>query len=166
MVVGTIYLQRNGWIFLDHSHWGDELQSSIGRQDPNLAELFEWGESWLIPTWSPPSGKDKQYARGSLLDLDNRVMVKVVVTDKPNALISLVVHGSGVTSMLVARKAVLGTVMIRKVGMCNLPAYVLAQTNRSGTLCVGVPLENEASESETRSLSDTQSFSLDLCCPF
>lgn len=80
-------------------------------------------------------------------------MVKVIVTDKPNALISLAVHGSGVTSMLVVRKADLGTAVVRKVGMCNLPAYVLAQTNHSGTLCVRMPTAVRPDRSRTRNLS-------------
>ncbi len=68
-------------------------------------------------------------------------MVKVLVSDKPNALIALAIHGSGVTSMLVNRTNNLRSI-VGKVGMCNVPPYVLAQTIRSGTLCIGIPSVN------------------------
>ncbi|KAK0204541.1 hypothetical protein DFS33DRAFT_1321036, partial [Desarmillaria ectypa] len=131
MVVGTIYLQRDGWIFLDDSIWGHETQRRIGLQDPKLGELIEWGDRQLIPNWNPPGKKEErqtkeeQRTNGTLLDLNNGVMVKVYVSDKPNALIALAIHGSGVTEDLEG--------VVRKVGMCN--------TVRSGTLCIGVPSE-------------------------
>ncbi|PBL04046.1 hypothetical protein ARMGADRAFT_911321 [Armillaria gallica] len=138
MVVGTIYLQRDGWILLNDSLWGYGPQQHLGIQDPNLAELIEWGDRQLIPNWNPPGEEEKQWANGTLLDLNSRVMVKIFVSDKPNALIALAIHGSGVTSMLVNRSDNLGSI-VSKVGMCNVPPYVLAQTIRSGTLCIGIP---------------------------
>ncbi|KAK0216876.1 hypothetical protein IW262DRAFT_1256726, partial [Armillaria fumosa] len=72
---------------------------------------------------------------GTLVDLNSRVMVKVVVTGKPTVMIILAIHGSGVTSMLVDRKEELHE-PVRKVGICNVPTYVLAQTVHSGTICV------------------------------
>ncbi|PBL03966.1 hypothetical protein ARMGADRAFT_39141 [Armillaria gallica] len=161
MAVGTIYLQRDGWIFLEDGIWGHDPQRRLGAQDPKLAELIEWGDRQLIPNWNPPGEKVKEGANGTLLDLNNGVIVKVFVSDKPNALIALAIHGSGVTSMLVDRKEDLD-VVVGKVGMCNVPPYVLAQTIRSGTLCVGVPSEN--TERENLSLSETRSFFMDLCC--
>ncbi|KAK0213893.1 hypothetical protein IW262DRAFT_1251732, partial [Armillaria fumosa] len=133
MAVGTIYLQRDGWIFLEDDTWGHDPQRCLGVQDPKLAELLEWGDRQLIPNWNPPGGKVKEGTNGTLLDLNNRVMVKVFVSDKPNALIALAIHGSGVTSMLVDRREDLESI-VSKVGMCNVPPYVLAQTIRSGTL--------------------------------
>ncbi|KAK0204519.1 hypothetical protein DFS33DRAFT_1320859, partial [Desarmillaria ectypa] len=58
MVVGTIYLQHDGWIFLDDSLWGYEPQQRLGMQDPKFAELIEWGDRQLIPNWSPPGNKE------------------------------------------------------------------------------------------------------------
>ncbi|KAK0449881.1 hypothetical protein EV421DRAFT_1289551 [Armillaria borealis] len=161
MAVGTIYLQRDGWIFLDDSIWGHDTQQRLGVQDPKLAELIEWGDRQLIPNWNPPGEKVKERTNGTLLDLNNGVTVKVFVSDKPNALIALAIHGSGVTSMLVDRKEDLDDV-VGKVGMCNVPPYVLAQTVRSGTLCIGIPSEN--TERDNLSLSETRSFFMDLCC--
>ncbi|SJK99740.1 uncharacterized protein ARMOST_03051 [Armillaria ostoyae] len=138
MVVGTIYLQRDGWILLNDSLWGYGPQQHLGIQDPKLTELIEWGDRQLIPNWNPPGEEEEQWANGTLLDLNSRVMVKVFVSDKPNALIALAIHGSGVTSMLVNRSDNLGSI-VSKVGMCNVPPYVLAQTIRSGTLCIGIP---------------------------
>ncbi|KAK0213953.1 hypothetical protein IW262DRAFT_1407651 [Armillaria fumosa] len=142
MVVGTIYLRRDGWIFLDKNDWGIEPQVNLGAQDPDFAKLFEWGHNQLIPIWSPPKKQDERW-NGSLLDLKNRVFVKVFVTNKPDASISLAIHGSGVTSILVGQKVDPDSVILEKVGMCNLPAYALAEMIHSGTLCVGAPLENE-----------------------
>ncbi|KAK0434357.1 hypothetical protein EV421DRAFT_1992531, partial [Armillaria borealis] len=147
MAVGTIYLQRDGWIFLDAIHWGCDPQQQLGKQDPKLAKLAEWGDRQLVPNWRQPDEKEQQPSNGSLVDLKNRVTVKVIVRDRPNALVVLAIHGSGVTSMLVNRKDDLDGVMLGKVGMCNVPPYVLAKTVRSGMLCIGVPLE-EQEESE------------------
>ncbi|KAK0222257.1 hypothetical protein IW262DRAFT_1482368 [Armillaria fumosa] len=147
MVVGTIYLQRDGWIFLYDSIWGSDPQHRLGMQDPKLAELIEWGDRQLIPNWSQPDDAEKKRATGTLLDLKNRVMIKVVVSDepdiasnKPNALIALAIHGSGVTFML-ANRTDNPNDIVRKVGMCNVPPYILAQTVRSGTVCIGIPAE-------------------------
>ncbi|PBK66135.1 hypothetical protein ARMSODRAFT_370554 [Armillaria solidipes] len=139
MLVGTIYLERDGWIFLSDKVWGHAPQQSLGEQDPKLAKLIKWGKRQLIPSWSL---SDEKESNGTLVDLNSRVMVKVVVTGKPNAMIILAIHGSGVTSMLVDRKEELHE-LVRKVGMCNVPPYVLAQTVRSGTICVGVSSENK-----------------------
>ncbi|KAK0218366.1 hypothetical protein EDD85DRAFT_867419 [Armillaria nabsnona] len=78
-------------------------------------------------------------------------MVKVFVSDKPNALIALVIHGSGVTSMLANRSYNLGSI-VSKVGKCNVPSYVLVQTIRSGTLCIEIPSVNK--ERDTISFSE------------
>lgn len=140
-------VQRDGWIFLYHSIWGSEPQRRLGMQDPKLAELVEWGDRQLIPNWSQPDDAEKKRAAGTLLDLKNRVMMKVVVSDepdltlnKPNALIALAIHGSGVTFML-ANRTDNPNDIVRKVGMCNVPPYILAQTVRSGTVCIGIPAE-------------------------
>ncbi|KAK0437771.1 uncharacterized protein EV420DRAFT_1278061 [Desarmillaria tabescens] len=139
MLVGTIYLQRDGWIFLSDKVWGRAPQQRLGEQDPKLAKLITWGKRQLIPSWS---FSDEKPSNGTLVDLNSRVMVKVLVTDIPNAMIILAIHGSGVTSMLVDRKEELHE-FVRKVGMCNVPPYVLAQTVRSGTICVGIPSDKK-----------------------
>ncbi|KAK0204538.1 hypothetical protein DFS33DRAFT_1321002, partial [Desarmillaria ectypa] len=126
--------------------WGHEPQRRIGLQDPKLEELVEWGDRQLIPNWGP----EGQRTNGTLLDLNNGVMVKVFVSEKPNALIALAIHGSGVTSMLVNRTENLADI-VRKVGMCNVPPYVLAETVRSGTI-------------DNISLLETRAFFSDLCC--
>ncbi len=57
MAIGTIYLQRDGWIFLDDNLWGYEPQHRLGAQDPKLAELIEWGDRQLIPNWESAQGE-------------------------------------------------------------------------------------------------------------
>ncbi|KAJ7197763.1 hypothetical protein GGX14DRAFT_374710 [Mycena pura] len=47
LLVGTMYLDRNGWVFLEDEVWGDELESKLGEQDNNLRKLTYWGVSSL-----------------------------------------------------------------------------------------------------------------------
>ncbi|KAK0204525.1 hypothetical protein DFS33DRAFT_1224776, partial [Desarmillaria ectypa] len=116
MVVGTIYLQCDGWTFLNDSIWGHEPQQCLGVQDPKLVELIKWGDLQLILNWNLPTN-------GTLLDFSG-VMVKVLVSDEPNASIALAIHGSGVTSMLMNQTDNLDNIA-NKVSMCNVPLYVL-----------------------------------------
>ncbi|KAJ7166876.1 hypothetical protein C8R46DRAFT_899297 [Mycena filopes] len=43
LLVSTMYLEREGWIFLDDLEWGDDLEVKLGEQDPNLRTLTRWG---------------------------------------------------------------------------------------------------------------------------
>jgi hypothetical protein len=43
LLVGTMYLERYGWAFLDDSRWGDNLEASLGDQDNHLRTLIHWG---------------------------------------------------------------------------------------------------------------------------
>jgi len=56
-------------------------------------------------------------------------------------MVVLAVHGTGVTCMLLNRPDGAEKVA-EKVGMVNLPPYILAQTEKCGSLRIGV-LENE-----------------------
>ena len=82
----------------------------------------------------------------SLVDLEHSVLVNTIVLDPPNggqranAVVPLAVHGCGITSLLVRR---VGTAA-HKVGMVNMPPYVLVQGNESATLRVGAELEYDA----------------------
>ncbi|KAJ7480348.1 hypothetical protein B0H11DRAFT_1661310, partial [Mycena galericulata] len=91
----------------------------------------------LVPEWEAP-GKRPSFS-GKLVDLGNRVYVDVIVVSRPNAVIPLAIHGSGLTCMLVDRadgRAKAPAFFAKKVGMCNIPPYALAQTIRAGTVCI------------------------------
>ncbi|KAJ6548667.1 hypothetical protein B0H19DRAFT_952560 [Mycena capillaripes] len=51
LLVGTMYLERDGWIFLEDKRWGDfeKLKVKLGEQDNNLRELKHWG-SFSLPS--------------------------------------------------------------------------------------------------------------------
>ncbi|KAJ7728510.1 hypothetical protein B0H16DRAFT_1330894 [Mycena metata] len=43
LLAGTMYLEREGWVFLEDSLWGDKLEAKLGEQDHNLRTLTLWG---------------------------------------------------------------------------------------------------------------------------
>jgi hypothetical protein len=45
LLVGTMYLEREGWIFLEEELWGDfeKLRVKLGDLDDNLRSLRHWG---------------------------------------------------------------------------------------------------------------------------
>ncbi|KAJ6494232.1 hypothetical protein C8R45DRAFT_900282 [Mycena sanguinolenta] len=43
LIVGTMYLERDGWVFLEDSMWGDKLEAKLGELDNNLRKLTHWG---------------------------------------------------------------------------------------------------------------------------
>ncbi|KAJ6494244.1 hypothetical protein C8R45DRAFT_824340 [Mycena sanguinolenta] len=53
LLVGTMYLERNGWVFLEDALWGDKLETKLGEQDNNLRELTHWRSSILVQFVSP-----------------------------------------------------------------------------------------------------------------
>jgi hypothetical protein len=57
-------------------------------------------------------------------------------------MVPLAIHGSGVTCMLLERpedSEKEPNIIAQKVGMCNVPPYIFAQTVKSGTIYVGNP---------------------------
>jgi hypothetical protein len=46
ILVGTMFLERKGWIFLLDSEWGDlkTMQAKLGHQDSHLGKLTSWGK--------------------------------------------------------------------------------------------------------------------------
>ncbi|KAJ7207324.1 hypothetical protein B0H12DRAFT_1195620 [Mycena haematopus] len=141
LLAGTMYLERQGWVFLDDDLWGDKLEAKLGEQDNNLRKLTNWGDRQLVPQWEMPKHRPDRFT-GKLVDLRSRVYVDAIVVSRPNAMIPLAIHGSGVTCMLLERDE--GSekepnIVARKVGMCNVPPYIFAQTVKSGTVYVGNP---------------------------
>ncbi|KAF7369881.1 HET domain-containing protein [Mycena sanguinolenta] len=139
LLIGTMYLVRDGWVFLEDSLWGDKLEAKLGEQDNNLRKLTHWGDRQLVPKWEVPGVRPSFTAR--LVDLRSKVCVQTIVVSRPNAMIPLAIHGSGVTCMLLDRaedSKVEINLTAQKVGMCNVPPYIFSQTVKSGTTYVGV----------------------------
>ncbi|KAK7029466.1 hypothetical protein VNI00_014499 [Paramarasmius palmivorus] len=144
LTIGTMYLERSGWVFLSEKKWNDgskgdavwgsQPEKLLGQLDRSLdGRIVEWGEKQMAPRWDVPCS---QYMRGHLIDMRNGIKVRVVVAKKPNAMVVLAVHGCGVTYMLLNRSDDANDVA-EKVGLANLPPFTLAGTDRSGSVRVG-----------------------------
>ncbi|GJJ08047.1 hypothetical protein Clacol_002254 [Clathrus columnatus] len=146
LAASTIYVVREGWVYLDTTGWNDQAVDKLKDQDPNFAPFTTWGDEQLCPKWDPPSQDYKnhkkksksnpRYQHGFLVDLKSKVIVSVTVIDRPNSLIVLALHGCGITCMLLNRPAEPNAIAA-KVGMANVPPYVLAQSVEAGTVYVG-----------------------------
>ncbi|KAJ6626139.1 hypothetical protein B0H10DRAFT_1999182 [Mycena sp. CBHHK59/15] len=144
LLASTMYLERDGWVFLYDSEWGNNVAERLAEQDNNLRSMVHWGSRQMMPEWEAP--RQRASFRGKLVDLRSRVYLDTIVVGRPNAMVPLAIHGSGVTCMLLDRPGDLEkgpTFAARKVGMCNLPPYILSQTVTSGTICVGHELVSQ-----------------------
>ena len=130
---------------LDDSSWEKDspeskmrsLSAWLGHRDHRLHHLTTWGESQLVPHWEAPRRQTRQ---ATLVDLKGGVFIPIIIVDPPgpNALVPLAVHGCCVTCMLIHRPAneTPGTVS-HKVGMVNMPPYVLSHGKQSGSILIG-----------------------------
>ncbi|THU92823.1 hypothetical protein K435DRAFT_780093 [Dendrothele bispora CBS 962.96] len=89
----------------------------------------------MTPTWDASSGVP--HVRGHLVDLRMGIKVQVTVTERPNSMVVLAVHGSGVTYMLLKRPPGVDNVA-KKLGMANLPPFTLAISEKGGSVRVGI----------------------------
>jgi hypothetical protein len=140
LLVGTMFVARDGWVALEDSVWGSDPRHALKRVDMALG-LSVWGEQQLVPNWdtAPPKSGTAQTRGITLFDTSCQVAVKAKVMGNVNDLIILAIHGNGVSCMLLDRPA-LGAkarIMASKVGMANLPPYALCQSLASGTVYVG-----------------------------
>ncbi|KIJ36892.1 hypothetical protein M422DRAFT_178836 [Sphaerobolus stellatus SS14] len=136
LLVGTIYVKRRGWVYFEGEDkgWGKFDVNHIKAQDPAFAEkITTWGDGQILPEWKRPNGS---LHKGILVDLECRVTLQVEVLDKPNQLVAMAMHGNGMTAMLINRENGLLKVA-SKVGIANLPPYILAQSLHSGSVYVG-----------------------------
>ncbi|KAJ6518296.1 hypothetical protein C8R47DRAFT_1086493 [Mycena vitilis] len=158
LLVGTMYLERDSWVFLEESEWfptGRGQRPELGKQDSKLRKLAAWGSRQLVPKWEvPPSPNSTPSAdrysvstmRGKLVDLSTGVCVEAVVTEPPEFIIPLAIHGSGVTCMLLKRPKNVSknpAYIAKKVGMANFPTYVLAQMDKETNRTIIVSSEDE-----------------------
>ncbi|KAF7342913.1 HET domain-containing protein [Mycena sanguinolenta] len=107
-----------------------EAQTMLGQQDKNFKELKDWGTRQLAPTWETPPPHTVKTKNGKLVDLSTGVSVDAIVTETPDLVVPLAIHGNGVTCMLLKRrKTKRPTFRAKKVGMANFPTYILSQTD-------------------------------------
>lgn len=43
LLVSTMYLEREGWVFLSDAQWGEKFELKLGEQDNHLRILTHWG---------------------------------------------------------------------------------------------------------------------------
>ncbi|KAJ7741353.1 hypothetical protein B0H16DRAFT_1323905, partial [Mycena metata] len=136
LFASTIYVERDGWVFLEDTELGEDTAAKLAPQDYNLGKLKHWGERQLVPKWETPR---RTSFPAKLVDLSCGTCVKTTVISPPDTIVPLALHGDGITCMLVKWPEGSGTALVpaTKVGMCNLPPYILRQTVKAGTIYVG-----------------------------
>ncbi|KIJ45912.1 hypothetical protein M422DRAFT_129897, partial [Sphaerobolus stellatus SS14] len=98
--------------------------------------LLQWGNRQLVPEWEMPKCPNgRRIRKGLLVDLERPLVVNVQVLEIPNQLVALAIHGTGITCVLLNRSDN-ALELASKVGMVNLPPYILAQTFQSGSVYV------------------------------
>ncbi|ESK89137.1 hypothetical protein Moror_5259 [Moniliophthora roreri MCA 2997] len=163
------YIEHNGWVFLSEGSWGDghrgdvawgnDPRTKLEHLDSTLCDgLREWGDDQLVPKWdlddSKPPDPTQKLMRGCLVDLRHGVIVRTIVSEPPNSMMVLAIHGCGITYMLLHR---LGKTkgVARKVGMASLPPFTLGFTTNIGAMKVATygdfPQQSESSSSESSS---------------
>ncbi|KAF9450880.1 hypothetical protein P691DRAFT_725090 [Macrolepiota fuliginosa MF-IS2] len=143
LVAETTCLVCDGWVYLDATTWGKDPSLKLGGLDCRLRQLVKWGDpsGQPVPRWHAPSNSTP----ASIVDLKNGVYTRVDLLRKPNAMLPLAVHGSGITCMLLNRPEdyTLGS---ERVGMVNLPPYILAQAKRAASVVIGGQVERGGQE--------------------
>ncbi|KAJ7214207.1 hypothetical protein C8J57DRAFT_1397373 [Mycena rebaudengoi] len=143
VVAGTMYLEREGWFFVEDS---ESQWTELGDQDSTLKKLTYWGTQQLAPTWKPKERDGQKYMKGRLVELNSGLCVEsVTVTERPDFIVPLAYHGSGVTCMLLCWPALApgkklpAYFQATKVGMANFPPWILNQMDAGGgaTILVG-----------------------------
>ncbi|KAJ7208658.1 hypothetical protein GGX14DRAFT_395810 [Mycena pura] len=99
LLASTVYVERDGWVFLGES---EKPELKLGKQDSQLRTLTpcQWGDQQMIPKWSAPKQPFQRQAPRY-----DCMYTEVIVVDVPNAIVPLAIHGSGVTCMLLERRA-------------------------------------------------------------
>lgn len=144
LLVGTMFIREDEWVVVENRVAGDAdgaVYRWLKTQDPVFDDIADWGDRQMVPNWDPrddAAGPVLNNLRPvTLIHLRNRVIVGAVVSKRPNSMIALAVHGSGITCMLLRRSKQLNkTTTAHKVGMANLPPFVLAQAEESGTIYI------------------------------
>lgn len=143
LVAETTCLRCEDWVHLDVETWGNNPSLKLGELDCRLREMVEWGDpDQPLPKWHVPS--DSHAA--NMVDLANGIFTRCQALRKPNAILPLAVHGSGITSMLLDRPEEFN-LDSERVGMVNLPPYILSQAKRAASVVIGGKVKREPKES-------------------
>ncbi|KAF9445429.1 hypothetical protein P691DRAFT_734994 [Macrolepiota fuliginosa MF-IS2] len=149
LLVGTMFVVKDTWIVVeDHTIAPDHDPFKwLQFRDHTFSNATEWGSRQLIPEWekrSPSNSNSNSPGimghphAATLIDLRTHVLTRTFVTGRPNDMVVLAVHGSGITCMLLDRDEKAKKVTVAaKVGMANFPPFILAQAEPSGTVYIG-----------------------------
>src|ERR1700761_3138733 len=112
------------------------------------------GDRQLVPKWESPHHQhwnedSVETFTGRLVDLSTGVCVDAVVTERPDFVLPLAIHGTGVSCLLLKRPknaAKRPVYWAKKVGMANFPTYILAQRDKESDHTVVVGSDSRPTE--------------------
>ncbi|TFK38531.1 hypothetical protein BDQ12DRAFT_651626 [Crucibulum laeve] len=131
LAVGTLYLQRDGWMILEGTRSDKDLEEYLTSRDFSFQNLYRWGDpsKHTIPQWH--AATDSRAVM--LVDLKSTFFVRVNAIGRPNVLIPLAIHGSGITCMLLHKSAT----STARVGMANVPPHILNENFAMESIYIG-----------------------------
>ena len=139
----SLYIERGGIFLLPSDKLkGGDVETYLRKRDRQLRTLESWGDEQLAPRWEEATVEAQE---ATLVDLMSQVKSKFLLRKwegKPaNALLPLAIHGCGVTCLVLhhyddhLKPAI-------KLGIVNMPPYILTIGQPMGSLVVGaVPEE-------------------------
>ena len=138
LFISTDPVKKQGFLFVDGNLdeavivATDHIPRVLHRGCANVRGFLEWKQEiqWPIPR------NLKGLETGWLLHLKTRIAVRVQITSRPNLVVALAIHGSGVTCMLLKQDIRNPTKPAEKVGMVNFPASILEEMEVSSSICV------------------------------
>jgi general stress protein CsbA len=145
LICGTLYIEKAGCIVLKNELWQGsnhrrncyDADSYLGRIDSRLATLREWGlRDQLVPRWKKLEHKSQE---ATIVDLGFEVRADLFLLSgkAPNALVPLAIHGCGVTCLVLHHHGDDPFKTAYKLGIVNMPPYILAQGKVMASLTVG-----------------------------
>jgi len=140
----SLYIVRSGvFLFPSDKLKNGTVETYLEKRDRQLTQFESWGDEQLAPRWEEaPVAAQK----ATLVDLMTRVKTTFLLwkwEGKPaNALLPLAVHGCGVTCLVLHHHADHSKPAI-KLGIVNMPPYILALAKPIGSLVVGTVPEEE-----------------------
>ena len=152
LIGSTLYVEKTGIIMLrEKVLQGQTPEAYLASKDRQLETLEPWGDHQLAPQWIQ-GGSVVDSEEVTLVDLMSRVKSKFLVRNwegkEPNALVPIAVHGCGVTCLVLHHHDDPFEPAI-KLGIVNMPPYVLVIAKSVGSMVVGaVPKEETAPRPE------------------
>lgn len=136
-LIGTLlYVKKGVYLLTPKTLDGQSPDEYMESKDRQLTSLELWGADQLAPQWKVPNVASEE---ASVVDLISRVRspfhMRKWEGKEPNALIPIAVHGCGVTCLVVHHED--SSTAAVKLGIVNMPPYILALGTTVGSLVVG-----------------------------